>query len=117
MKLKRKNKYNVAEKEDRTWTGEWRGRIQTITFDSKKEMEVFIGEILILAKDKQYLDVSLQEKFILSEGVKYYADFYFYDIQDKKWHVVDVKGRKTQVYQIKKKLFKKTYPEILFEER
>jgi hypothetical protein len=71
-------------------------------------------------------DLELQPKFILQETFKYEgkinrmitysADFRFYDIATKRIIVVDVKGFKTEVYKIKRKLFLFKFPDINFIE-
>jgi hypothetical protein len=48
-----------------------------------------------------------QQPFELIEGVKYIADFtYFDDTKGGEFIIEDVKGFKTDVYKIKKKLMK-----------
>ena len=64
-------------------------------------------------------NLELQKKFVLQSSFKlngktrqkivYIADFYYFDIKNGKWVVVDVKGFKTEVYKIKKKLFEYKY--------
>lgn len=88
-------------------------RIGKYTFDSKKEAERFVflksrldrGEIEKLALQVPF---ELQPAFTDAEGHKhraitYIADFVY--IERGKWIVEDVKGYKTEVYKIKKKLF------------
>ena len=83
-------------------------------FDSKKEAEYYLilkdrekyGEIRYL---KLQYPVEIQPAFTDKQGNKiraitYKADFYFYDCKLKSWRVIDVKGFKTDVYQLKKKL-------------
>ena len=43
-------------------------------------------------------------------------DFVYFDIYEKKTIVEDVKGVKTQVYKIKKKLFEFIYPNLTIKE-
>lgn len=103
--------------------------VDGITFDSIKESERYF----FLKHDKNIRNLKLQPKFELHEAFEvdtlqsdgtikktreraicYVADFE-YDEGD--WHVVeDVKGWKTQVYKLKRKLFIKKYPKILFRE-
>ena len=49
-------------------------------------------------------------------AVKYIADFYYFDNEKNCFVAEDVKGMKTQVYIVKRKLFKYRYPDILFME-
>lgn len=83
-----------------------------IKFDSKKEMGYYIKLELLqesgLIHDlKRQVEFTLIETFRLSSKTyrktKYIADFTYYD-KDNKYHVVDVKGYKTQEYKLKKKL-------------
>lgn len=83
-------------------------------FDSKKEAEYYLilkdrekkGEIRYL---KLQYPIEIQPTFTDRKGNKiraitYKADFYFYDRILKSWRVIDVKGFKTDVYKLKKKL-------------
>lgn len=83
-----------------------------IVFDSIKEKSWYI-KYKLMEKSEEIWDLQRQVKFPLIETFKlngrtyrttyYIADFVFTD-KDNKVHVVDVKGVKTQVYQLKKKL-------------
>lgn len=114
--LPKKSKYNTSNKIDRTWTGLWRGRSQTIIFDSKAEMTRFLELRMVIGDE-----FSIQERFVLKDGqsrhdrIEYVADFYYKDLSGK-WTVEDVKGVRTQVYILKKKLFIEKYPNINFVE-
>lgn len=96
---------------------------QLIKFDSNKELEYYLilkdrakrGEIRHL---KRQYTIEIQPAFTDHQGNKikaitYKADFYFYDKILKSWRVIDVKGFKTEVYKLKKKLlaFKGVYIE------
>lgn len=95
-----------------------------ITFDSIKERDYYI---LLLDREKkgevrhinrQY-KVEIQPAFTTPSGEKikaitYLADFYFYDKTRKAWRIIDVKGYKTDVYRLKKKLL--AYKGIYIEE-
>lgn len=95
--------------------------IDGITFDSNKEAKRYT--VLRSLRDGGYIkDLKLQVPFELipkqsgERSVKYIADFVYYDIE-KQIHVVeDVKGFKTDVYKLKRKLFKYKYPEYTFIE-
>ena len=88
--------------------------IDWIKFDSKKEAK-FYQELKILERAWNIKDLELQPKFILQEKFKnewkteraitYLADFMYFDNIKKKQVIVDVKGFKTEVYKIKRKLF------------
>lgn len=87
-------------------------------FDSKKESEYYLYLKSELKKGLIY-DLELQKEYILQESFKigtktrrkitYKADFSYKTTKDDKLHVVDVKGFKTEVYRLKKKLFEKRY--------
>ena len=96
---------------------------ELIKFDSNKERDYYLilkdrakrGEIRHL---KRQYTIEIQPAFTDKQGNKiraitYKADFYFYDKILKSWRVVDVKGFKTEVYKLKKKLlaFKGVYIE------
>ena len=87
-------------------------------FDSKKEADYYLylkalqklGNIRDLELQKEYV---LQDKFKLNNKtvrkITYVADFTYYSNIDNKIHVVDVKGFKTEIYKLKKKLFEYKY--------
>ena len=94
------------------------------TFDSKKEYEYYLylldrekkGEISQLKRQYTY---TIQPSFYMPDGSKisdisYKADFVYYDLIDSRIHIVDVKGFKTDVYKLKKKLL--AYRGIYIEE-
>ena len=97
---------------------------QLIKFDSNKERDYYLilkdrakrGEIRHL--NRQYT-IEIQPAFVDKQGNKiraitYKADFYFYDKILKSWRIIDVKGFKTEVYKLKKKLL--AYKGIYIEE-
>ena len=94
--------------------------VDGITFDSKKEARRY-QELKLLERAGVIKDLSLQPNFLLQDKFKYkgkterkieyIADFQYYIIKDKKWVIEDVKGFKTDVYKLKKKLFLKKYGE------
>lgn len=91
--------------------------IDGIKFDSKKEA-IRYSELMLLEKTGEITDLKLQQRYILQESFKidgktiraitYIADFTY---KDKNGDLVveDVKGMKTQVYNIKRKMFAKRY--------
>lgn len=89
-----------------------------IKFDSMRERNYFL-KIELLEEAGLIKDLEIQKKFILQKGFKlngksrreisYIADFYFYDVKKQKYRVIDVKGYRTDVYKIKKKLFESKY--------
>lgn len=92
------------------------------TYDSKKEFKR--AEYLEwLQKIKQISNLQKQVKFVLQEpyvnnkgekirAITYIADFVY--TQDGKTIAEDTKGFRTEVFNIKKKLFEKKYPDIDF---
>ena len=92
--------------------------VDGITFDSKKEARRY-QELKLLERAGVIKDLSLQPNFLLQDKFKYkekterkieyIADFQYYVIKDKKWVIEDVKGYKTDVYKLKRKLFLKRY--------
>lgn len=81
-------------------------------FDSEKEKAWYI-KFKLMEQAGEIHDLKLQVEFVLLETVKlgdttfrktkYTADFTYYD-KNNKYHVIDVKGVKTDVYKLKKKL-------------
>ena len=115
--MPKKNKYN-NEKTER----------DGFVYDSKKEANR--GDVLNnLQANGKIMSLERQKPFVLIEpftyqgktirGVKWVADFYYYDCERKIWVAEDVKSPMTKrkpEYVIKKKLFMTKYPDILFVE-
>lgn len=87
-------------------------QIDGITFHSKKEAERY-GVLMILQRSGKISNLELQPKYKLTvEGkhiANYIADFTYFDRQCVRPVVEDVKGMKTPVYNLKKKLFLALY--------
>lgn len=89
-----------------------------IRFDSAKEGNYYL-KLQLMQESGLIRDLELQKKFVLQKGFKlngktrreisYISDFYYFDIKQDKWVVVDIKGFKTDVYKLKKKLFEYKY--------
>ena len=89
-----------------------------IIFDSIKEKNRYMilklyersGVIKELELQKSF---ELLPKFTINgkkvRATKYICDFYYYDNNRKKYVVEDVKGIKTDVYKLKKKMFEYKY--------
>lgn len=83
-----------------------------MTFDSKKEYSYYL-KYKLMEQSGEIKDLKMQVPFTLIETFKlqdktyrktvYKADFTFVD-KEGKYHVIDVKGIKTDVYKLKKKL-------------
>ena len=97
---------------------------ETLTFDSNKELSYYLllkdrvkkGEISDLRR--QYAIV-IQPPFTDITGTKhraitYKADFVYLDNKTLKTHLIDVKGFKTEIYKLKKKLL--AYKGFIIEE-
>ena len=83
-----------------------------IKFDSKKECNFFIylealeaqGDITELKRQVRFeLQPSFKHNGKTIRAITYVADFTFYD-EEGKYHIVDTKGVKTDVYLLKKKM-------------
>ena len=111
IKYQKKHKYNAKSVV-----------IDGIRFPSEKEGKRYL-ELKELERAGKISNLTLQPKFLLQESFKrkknhraifYIADFEY--IENGKRVVEDVKGMKTQVYNLKKKLFLKKYPQVVFRE-
>ena len=91
-------RYRVADKSRRTVDG--------IVFDSMAEARRY-SELRMLERVGSVTELELQPEFVLHAGIKYRADFR-YRLNGKQI-VEDVKGHKTAVYKIKKKLLLADY--------
>lgn len=103
--------------------------IKSGKFDSKKEAKRY-GELLILEKAGVITSLDKQKPFVLLDsfkdkagnaerGIKYLADFVYYDREKKTLVIEDIKSpitKKLPSYVIKRKLVKKFYPDYLFLE-
>lgn len=97
--------------------------VDGIKFDSKKEANRYLVLKDMLMHD-EIEDLQLQPKFLLQESYKYnevtirkiyyIADFSYK--KEGKLVVEDVKGKKTDVYKLKRKLFLYRYKDIDFRE-
>lgn len=100
--------------------------VDGIKFDSMKEARRY-KELKLLERGGAITDLTLQPKFELiptikreghkTERVTYYiADFAYTEKKTGKEVVEDVKGYKTKVYKLKKKMFLYKYPQYDFRE-
>lgn len=103
--------------------------VKTKGFDSKKEykrsleLEMLQKAGVITSLNKQ-VPITLLEPFTDSSGtkergIKYVADFIYYDREKKRLVIEDVKSpftKKLPAYIIKRKLVKHFYPDYLFLE-
>ena len=92
--------------------------VDRIIFDSKKEAMYYL-HLRTLLKQGKIKDLELQKEYVLQDKFKinnktvrkitYKADFTYFSMIDNKLHIVDVKGFKTEIYKLKKKLFEYKY--------
>jgi hypothetical protein len=89
-----------------------RTTIDGITFHSKRESERYQA-LKVLLKAGEISDLRLQVPFPIivnkNKVCTYYADFVYFDISASEVIVEDVKGMKTPIYNLKKKLVKAIY--------
>lgn len=99
--------------------------VNGITFDSKKEAN-FYCELVMLQAGGVVKSFDMQVPFVLQppftdatgnkiRAIKYIADFVI-EYKDGHKEVVDVKGYRTDVYRLKRKMLCYRYPEINFRE-
>lgn len=93
--------------------------IDGISFASTKEAERYL-ELKLLESSGKIRDLELQPKFPMiincAKICTYIADFKYYDVDKKDYVVEDVKGFRTPIYKLKKKLLLALYPGINFIE-
>lgn len=100
--------------------------VDGIKFDSKKEANRY-NELKLLKRAGSIRDLELQPVFVLQpaytnnknekvRAITYKADFIYFDTHLDRYIVEDVKGYKTDVYKLKKKLFEYVYPNLTIEE-
>ena len=109
---KSKSKYNARKTS-----------VDGITFDSAKEAQHY-ATLLLLERAGVIENLKLQPRFLLQEGftynghkerkIEYVADFQYE--RNGQTIVEDVKGMKTEVYKLKRKLFLYKYRDIVFRE-
>jgi len=92
----KRNKYGAVKTE-----------VDGIKFDSKAEAKRY-KELKMLSSTGVIADLNLQPRYdLVINGVKcgfYKADFVYWDVENNCSVVEDVKGMKTPVYRLKKKL-------------
>lgn len=108
MKLLKRHKYGVAPKEERTVDG--------IVFHSKAEARRW-GELSLLQRAGKIANLRRQPKWrIVINGIdcgSYAADFLYEE--NGKTVCEDVKGVRTQLYSLKKKIVEALYGVIITE--
>lgn len=100
--------------------------VDGITFDSKREAKRY-NELKLLKRAGLIKNLELQKRFVLLDkyengngekirSVSYVCDFFYKDVNTGEDIVEDVKGQKTQVYNIKKKWFEAVYYPLTIKE-
>lgn len=99
--------------------------VDGIEFDSRAEATRYT-ELKLLQRAGKIRDLKLQPEFELIPSFRknrktfrrtvYKADFSYFDIERSKYMVEDVKGFRTDVYALKKKLFEYKYQNLTLTE-
>lgn len=94
-------------------------QIDMYVFDSIAESKRY-KELILLKRAGKISELQLQPKFLLQESfrkngktyrkIEYIADFMYEE--NNKIIVEDVKGKETEVFKLKRKLFEKKYPAL-----
>lgn len=103
-----------------------RTELDGITFDSRKEANRY-AVLKILEKGKLISQLKLQVKFEIlpktenkfgqkTTAVNYIADFFYFDEEKQHYVAEDVKGVRTPLYKLKRKMMIFNYPHIEFRE-
>lgn len=94
--------------------------IDGIRFDSRKEAQDYVT-LKLLEQSGQIRDLVLQPRFTLQTGggdmrsIEYVADFMWLDTHTGKMFVRDSKGHQTDVFKLKAKMFRRLYPQYVYE--
>lgn len=100
--------------------------VDGFTFDSKAEAARYMA-LQLLERGGVITALQLQPEFQIApaftykgkkeRAIKYVADFKYLDVQTDEWVIEDVKGTRTEVYKLKRKLFLAKYGHMYkFEE-
>jgi hypothetical protein len=82
-----------------------------IKFDSKREAARY-WELLMMSKAGKIKNLSLQPVFVFPCGIKYKADFQYEE--SGKPTVEDIKGFRTQQFNLRARMFRHHFPGIEF---
>lgn len=99
--------------------------VDGITFASKRESERYT-ELKLLERAGLITDLELQPSFELQpafmyDGKKemaivYKADFQYFDVETNTIITEDVKGVRTEIYKLKRKMLLRNFPYVIFRE-
>lgn len=92
------------------------------TFDSKAEYKMYC-DIKLLLRAKEITGLEVHPKFVIYPAytnaagkrvnqIIYEADFSFYDVKKKRIRVIDCKGKRTDVFELKEKMFNREYRKL-----
>ncbi len=92
-----------------------------IKFDSKRERDYYLFEILPQIQSGEIIDLTLQPLYVLQpaftkngkryRAITYKADFWL-KFKDGHEEIIDVKGFETPVFRLKQKLFEYKYKNL-----
>lgn len=98
--------------------------VDNIKFDSQAEAKYY-SKLKLLKRAKLIVDFEIQPEYIVYDGfvrdgkkyqpIKYRGDF-LVTYPDGRIEVIDVKGMKTPVYEMKKKMFTDRYRDLVLVE-
>lgn len=92
--------------------------VGNIRFDSKREANWYLG-LLAMEQKGEVATIILQPRYpIIVNGIRvadYHADFAFTETETGRIRVVDVKGFRTRMYRLKKKLVEALYSVVIEE--
>jgi hypothetical protein len=98
--------------------------VDGITFDSKLEADYYC-RLKLLIRTGEVLGFTRQPKFLLTDTLRkngvtfkkmYYIADFLVDYTDGRTEIVDCKGRLTQLYKNKRKVFEEKYPHLTIKE-
>ena len=115
------DEYRALTGKKRSKFGNKKVTVDGILFDSEMEARRY-GQLKLLEKAGLIKDLITHPPYPLLDKTKderalvYEADFLYFDVEKGKNIVEDVKGMRTEKYIIKRKLFRRLYPDLTFVE-
>ena len=101
--------------------------VDGIRFDSKAEAARYV-ELKLMARAGEIKNLRLQPRYTIHDAflalqdgkryrkIEYVGDFEYWEVKNKRLVCEDVKGVRTALYRLKRKLFLRTHPAICHEE-
>jgi hypothetical protein len=113
-RLEKKQELNLEPKEKKNKYGNQKTEVNGITFDSQREARRY-EELMLMVQAGKIYDLRLQHHFTLQEAwispqgekigkIEYLADFTYKNAESGEFVVEDAKGKRTDVYIMKKKM-------------